>query len=71
LEENAKLNNLTGTITMASGLTAKFADLSLTDSAEGTYVWTHLEEECPRTRCSCTGDRSRSSLTGHTLWRAA
>ncbi len=49
LEENGKLNNLTGTITMASGLTTKVADLSLTDSVEGTYVWTHLEEECPRT----------------------
>jgi hypothetical protein len=49
LEEYAKLNDLTGTITVASGLTAKVADLSLTDSVEGTYVWTHLEEECPRT----------------------
>ncbi len=34
---------------MASGLTAKVADLSLTDSLKGTYVWTNLEEECPRT----------------------
>jgi hypothetical protein len=44
LEEYAKLNDLTGTITMASGLTAKAANLSLTDSVEGTYVWTRLEE---------------------------
>jgi hypothetical protein len=49
LEEYAKLNNLTGTITVASGISAKVGDLSLRDSVEGTYVWTHLEEECPRT----------------------
>jgi hypothetical protein len=24
-------------------------DLSLMDSVEGTYVWTHLEEKCPKT----------------------
>jgi hypothetical protein len=49
LEEYAKLNNLTSTITVALGISAKVADLSLTDSMEGTYVWTHLEDECPRT----------------------
>jgi hypothetical protein len=49
LEEYAKLNHLTGTITVASGLTANAADLSLIDWVEGTSVWTHLEEECPRT----------------------
>ncbi len=31
LEEYAKLNDLMGTITVASGLSAKVADLSLTD----------------------------------------
>ncbi len=31
------------------GITAKATDLSLTDLVEGRYVWTHLEEECPRT----------------------
>jgi hypothetical protein len=37
LKEYAKLNDLTGTIIMASGLIAKVADLSLTDlSLEGT-----------------------------------
>jgi hypothetical protein len=46
LEEYAKLNDLTGTITVASEISAKVADLSLTDSVEGTDVWTHLEEEC-------------------------
>jgi hypothetical protein len=49
LEEYAKLNDLTGTITVASGISAKVGDLTLTDSVEGTYVRTHLEEECPRT----------------------
>jgi hypothetical protein len=44
LEECAKLNNLTGTISVASGITAKATDLSLIDSVEGMYVWTHLEE---------------------------
>jgi hypothetical protein len=38
LEEYAKLNDLAGTITVASGISAKVADLSLTDSVEGTYV---------------------------------
>ncbi len=47
LEEYAKLNDLTGTITIASGILAKVGDLSLMDSVDGTYVWTHLEEECP------------------------
>jgi hypothetical protein len=53
LEEYTKLNNLTGTITMVSGLTtvsgltAKVAYHSLTESVEGSYMWTHLEEECP------------------------
>jgi hypothetical protein len=52
LEEYAKLNDLMGTITVASGLSAKVADLSLTDSVKGTYMWTHLEE-CPGPWCSC------------------
>jgi hypothetical protein len=49
LEEYAKLNDLTGTITAALGIAAKVGDLSLMDNVEGTYLWTHLEEECPRT----------------------
>jgi hypothetical protein len=49
LEEYAKLNELTGTITEASGISAKVGNLSLADPVEGTYVWTHQEEECPRT----------------------
>jgi hypothetical protein len=34
LEEYAKVNNMTGTIIVASGLNAKAADLSLTNSVE-------------------------------------
>ncbi len=49
LEEYAKLNDLTGTITVASGISAKVGDHSLADPVEGTYVWTRQEEECPRT----------------------
>jgi hypothetical protein len=45
LEEYAKLNDLTSTITVASGISTKVGDLSLT---KGTYVWTHLVEKCPR-----------------------
>ncbi len=28
---------------------SEYADLSLTDAVEGTFVWAHLEEEYPRT----------------------
>jgi hypothetical protein len=49
LEEYAKLNALTGTITVALGISAKVGDLSLADPVIGTYVWTHQEEECLRT----------------------
>jgi hypothetical protein len=38
LEEYAKLNDLTGTSTVASGIWAKVGNLSLADPAEGTYV---------------------------------
>ncbi len=36
LEEYAKLNDLTGTITVASGISAKVGHLSLMDTVEGT-----------------------------------
>jgi hypothetical protein len=69
LEEYAKLNNLTGIITVASGLTAMVADLSLTVSADGTYVWIHLEEECPRALVQLYRGLSSSSITGPPHWR--
>ncbi len=48
-KEYAKVNDFKGTITVASGVTAKVGDLALVDSMEGTYVWTHTEEACPKT----------------------
>ncbi len=38
LEEYAKINNLMGIITVASGVTAKAVVLSLSDMVEGTYI---------------------------------
>jgi hypothetical protein len=46
LKGYAKLDDLIGIITMASGIMAKPTDLSLADMVDGTYVWTYLEE-CP------------------------
>ncbi len=40
------MNDLTGNLNVAPGVTAKASDLSLADTVNGTYVWTHLEE-CP------------------------
>jgi hypothetical protein len=48
-KEYAKVNDFKGTIIVASGITAKVGDLALVDSMEGTYVWTHSEEACPKT----------------------
>ncbi len=49
LDEYAKVNDLMGIIAITSGVTAKVDNLSLTDTVEGTYLWSHSEEECPRT----------------------
>jgi len=38
-----------GTITFVSGITAKIGDLGLMDIMEGTYVWVHFAEACPKT----------------------
>jgi hypothetical protein len=46
LEEYAKVNYLTGIITVTSGVTPRVG-LSLTDTGEVTIVWSH-SEECPR-----------------------
>ncbi len=48
-QEWARANNITGMITMASGVIAPTTDRSIMDSAEGTYVWNHSEESCPDT----------------------
>ncbi len=48
-QEWARANNITGMLTMASGVIAPTTDRSIMDSAEGTYVWNHFEESCPDT----------------------
>jgi hypothetical protein len=44
LDEYAKVNDLMGIIAVTSRVTAKVANLSLTDTVEGTYLWSHSEE---------------------------
>ena len=48
-EELAKVNDLSGTITLDNGIASKVGDLSLMDSMVGTYVWDHEEEACSKT----------------------
>ncbi len=48
-QEWARANDVSGMITMASGIIARTTDRSIMDSAEGTYVWSHSEESCPDT----------------------
>ncbi len=48
MEEHPKINDLSSTITLSSGLIAKIGDLGLMDSIEDTYVWVHMVEACPR-----------------------
>ena len=48
-KEYAKVNDFKGIITVAAGISAKVTDLSLVDTMEGTYVWEHVKEACPRT----------------------
>jgi hypothetical protein len=48
-QEWARANDISGMITMASGIIARTTDRSIMDSAEGTYVWSHSEESCPDT----------------------
>jgi hypothetical protein len=70
LEEYAKLNDLIGTITVASGLTAKVADLSLQTRRGPTCGHTWRRSAQGRW-CSCTGGQSRSSPTGPARWSVA
>jgi hypothetical protein len=48
MEEYAKVNDFSGTITISSGLIAKIGHLCLIDSIEDTYVWVHMVEACPK-----------------------
>jgi hypothetical protein len=48
-EEFARLNELTGSLTLTSGVQAAVGDKSLVDSLEGTVVWEYDAMACPQT----------------------
>jgi hypothetical protein len=48
-EEFARLNELTRSITLSSGVQARASDKSLVDSLEGTVVWEYDSMPCPQT----------------------
>jgi hypothetical protein len=43
------MNELTGSLTLTSGVQAKATDKSILDSLEGTVVWEYDPMECPQT----------------------
>jgi hypothetical protein len=48
-EEFARMNELTGSLTLTSGVQARAAAKSIADSLEGTVVWEYNPMECPQT----------------------
>jgi hypothetical protein len=48
-EEFARMNELTGSLTLTSGVQARATDKSISDSLEGTVVWKYNPMECPQT----------------------
>jgi hypothetical protein len=48
-EEFARMNELTGSLTLTSGVQARVADKSISNSLEGTVVWEYDPMECPQT----------------------
>jgi hypothetical protein len=48
-EEFARMNELTGSLTLTSGVQARATDKSISDSLEGTVVWEYDPMECPQT----------------------
>jgi hypothetical protein len=48
-EEFERMNELTGSLTLTSGIQARAADKSIADSLEGTVVWEYDPMECPQT----------------------
>jgi hypothetical protein len=48
-EEFARLNELTGSLTLTSGVQAMAGDKSLVDSLEGTVIWEYDAMACPQT----------------------
>jgi hypothetical protein len=49
MEEFARMNELTGSLTLTSGEQARATDKSISDSLEGTVVWEYDPMECPQT----------------------
>ncbi len=47
-EEFERLNELTGSLTLASGVQAAAGDKSIVDSLEGTVVWEYDSMACPQ-----------------------
>jgi hypothetical protein len=48
-EEFARLNELTGSLTLTSGMQAAAGEKSIVDSLEGTVVWEYDSMACPQT----------------------
>jgi hypothetical protein len=48
-KEFARLNELTGSLTLTSGVQAAAGDKSIVDSLEGTVVWEYDSMACPQT----------------------
>jgi hypothetical protein len=53
-EEFARMNELTGSLTLTTGVQARAADKSISDSLEGTVVWEYDPMECHRPLSGCT-----------------
>jgi hypothetical protein len=51
-EEFPRLNELTGSLTLASGVQARAGDKSMVDSLEGTVKWDYDSMACPQTNCT-------------------
>jgi hypothetical protein len=47
-EEFAKMNELTESIMLSTGVQARLFDKSLVDSLEGTIVWEYYSMACPQ-----------------------
>jgi hypothetical protein len=48
-QEFAKLNELSGSLTLASGVQARAGDKSMVDGLEGTVLWEYDSMACPQT----------------------
>jgi hypothetical protein len=53
-EESARLNELTGSLTLTSGVQARAGDKSLVDSLEGTVIWEYDAIPASRRSSSCS-----------------